>query len=68
MSESIETRSHSSVSVGDKLPALEIPLSTTLIVSTAIASGVMTRRVRVSAISSYIDLDFSTAASTSLTM
>jgi len=38
MSESIETRSHSSVSIGDKLPALEIPLSTTLIVSTAIAS------------------------------
>jgi acyl dehydratase len=38
MSESSETRSHSSVSVGDKLPALEIPLSTTLIVSTAIAS------------------------------
>ena len=38
MSESSETRSHSSVSIGDKLPALEIPLSTTLIVSTAIAS------------------------------
>ena len=33
-----ETRSLSSVSVGDKLPPLEIPLSRTLIVSTAIAS------------------------------
>jgi len=33
-----ETRSLASVSVGDKLPPLEIPLSRTLIVSTAIAS------------------------------
>lgn len=32
------TRSLASVSVGDALPALEIPLSRTLIVSTAIAS------------------------------
>ncbi|MEM9173658.1 MAG: MaoC family dehydratase [Myxococcota bacterium] len=33
-----ETRSLSSVSVGDTLPPLEIPLSRTLIVATAIAS------------------------------
>ena len=35
---SIETRSLSSVSVGEELPSLEIPLTRTLIVSTAIAS------------------------------
>jgi acyl dehydratase len=35
---SIETRSLSSVSVGDELPPLDIPLTRTLIVSTAIAS------------------------------
>ncbi len=33
-----ETRSLASVSIGDELPALEIPLTRTLIVATAIAS------------------------------
>jgi acyl dehydratase len=36
--DSLETRSLSSVSVGDELPPLEVPLTRTLIVSTAIAS------------------------------
>jgi len=35
---SLETRSLASVSIGDELPALEIPLTRTLIVATAIAS------------------------------
>lgn len=35
---SLETRSIASVSIGDELPALEIPLTRTLIVATAIAS------------------------------
>ena len=33
-----ETRSLASITVGEKLPSLEIPLSRTLIVATAIAS------------------------------
>lgn len=38
MTESVGTRSYASVALGDTLPALEIPLTRTLIVSTAIAS------------------------------